>query len=56
MIKAQLTYSDGAQTIREFKDENELNWFKFNEGDHLVKCELIILAEMSPDVSKMLID
>lgn len=56
MIKAQFTYSDGKQIIREFKDEKEMQWFAFNEGDHLLDYKQVILAEMNPDKSNLLVD
>ncbi len=41
MFKYKLTYSDGKINYKIFATEREANWFIRNEGDHLIKVELI---------------
>ncbi len=42
MFKYKLTYSDGAIRFKVFATEREASWYIKNEGDHLIKVELLV--------------
>ncbi len=42
MKQYKFTYSDGLIKFYNFRTKKEASWFAYNEGDHLIKYELIL--------------
>ena len=47
MYLYRFTYSDGLTVLRTFISEKEASWFAYNEGDHLLRFDLLekVLAD-----------
>ena len=41
MLLYRFHYSDKKSVLRTFNNKQEMEWFAHNEGDHLIKVELI---------------
>jgi hypothetical protein len=40
-VTARFHYSDGHTVLRTFASKKQCDWFAYNEGDHLLKVEII---------------